>query len=106
MDVGLDQTGHDQAAPGVQHRRIRGKGRLDRDDPTAGYADIGGNQRLGLQDSGIPHDPVEPAQAASVTREKAGSGGAGDGNRTRTASLEGWDFTIELHPRRSAERHV
>jgi hypothetical protein len=25
--------------------------------------------------------------------------GAGDGNRTRTASLEGWDSTIELHPR-------
>lgn len=24
--------------------------------------------------------------------------GAGDGNRTRTASLEGWDSTIELHP--------
>src|SRR5689334_25304591 len=27
--------------------------------------------------------------------------GAGDGNRTRTASLEGWDSTIELHPRRA-----
>ncbi len=25
--------------------------------------------------------------------------GAGDGNRTRTASLEGWNSTIELHPR-------
>ena len=24
--------------------------------------------------------------------------GAGDGNRTRTASLEGWNSTIELHP--------
>ena len=26
--------------------------------------------------------------------------GAGDGNRTRIASLEGWSSTIELHPRR------
>lgn len=24
--------------------------------------------------------------------------GAGDGNRTRTASLEGWNSTVELHP--------
>ncbi len=24
--------------------------------------------------------------------------GAGDGNRTHTTSLEGWDSTIELHP--------
>ena len=24
--------------------------------------------------------------------------GAGDGNRTHVASLEGWDSTIELHP--------
>ena len=24
--------------------------------------------------------------------------GAGDGNRTHTASLEGWNSTIELHP--------
>ena len=26
---------------------------------------------------------------------------AGDGNRTRIASLEGWNSAIELHPRRS-----
>ena len=25
--------------------------------------------------------------------------GAGDGNRTHTTSLEGWDSTVELHPR-------
>src|SRR5438445_12423688 len=29
--------------------------------------------------------------------------GAGDGNRTHVASLEGWSSTIELHPRRSVE---
>ncbi len=28
---------------------------------------------------------------------------AGDGNRTRMASLEGWSSTIELHPRVSVE---
>jgi hypothetical protein len=27
--------------------------------------------------------------------------GAGDGDRTRTTSLEGWGSTIELHPRRN-----
>ena len=27
--------------------------------------------------------------------------GAGDGNRTRVSSLEGWCSTIELHPRKS-----
>ena len=28
----------------------------------------------------------------------AQNNGAGDGNRTHTTSLEGWDSTIELHP--------
>ena len=28
--------------------------------------------------------------------------GAGDGNRTHTTSLEGWDSTIELHPQTDA----
>ena len=31
--------------------------------------------------------------------------GAGDGNRTHTTSLEGWDSTIELHPH-SLERKL
>src|SRR3546814_19891540 len=30
--------------------------------------------------------------------------GAGGGNRTRVASLEGWSSTIELHPHRSPTR--
>ena len=30
--------------------------------------------------------------------------GAGDGNRTHTTSLEGWDSTIELHPHISVQR--
>ena len=32
---------------------------------------------------------------AIVTRENKK---AGDGNRTHMASLEGWSFTIKLHP--------
>ena len=31
-------------------------------------------------------------------------GGAGDGNRTHVASLEGWNSTIELHPQIKMER--
>jgi hypothetical protein len=31
--------------------------------------------------------------------------GAGDGNRTRMTSLEGWSSTIELHPRGGTRRH-
>lgn len=31
---------------------------------------------------------------------------AGDGNRTHVASLEGWNSTIELHPRTELERHL
>ena len=31
-------------------------------------------------------------------RKRALTRGAGDGNRTRTTSLEGWSSTIELHP--------
>ena len=30
--------------------------------------------------------------------------GAGDGNRTRVSSLEGWCSTIELHPRIRGDR--
>ncbi len=33
------------------------------------------------------------------------SDGAGDGNRTRIASLEGWSSTIELHPRDRRREH-
>ena len=31
--------------------------------------------------------------------------GAGEGNRTLMASLEGWSSTIELHPRSEINRH-
>ena len=36
---------------------------------------------------------------------KNGASGAGDGDRTRMASLEGWSSTIELHPRASRGSH-
>jgi hypothetical protein len=32
--------------------------------------------------------------------------GAGDGNRTHVASLEGWNFTIKLHPRPATSREM
>ena len=32
--------------------------------------------------------------------------GAGDGNRTHVASLEGWSSTIELHPRDRPRRSL
>ena len=40
-------------------------------------------------------------QAHLVTRLPIVSSGAGDGNRTHAASLEGWNSTIELHPHSS-----
>jgi hypothetical protein len=43
-----------------------------------------------------PHDPL------GISHSSADLGflsGAGDGNRTRMASLEGWGSTIELRPR-------
>ena len=33
-----------------------------------------------------------------MTRNKTKMNGAGEGNRTLTASLEGWNSTVELHP--------
>jgi hypothetical protein len=40
------------------------------------------------------------ADASRVDRPAAHTPcGAGDGNRTRIASLEGWNSAIELHPR-------
>jgi hypothetical protein len=42
------------------------------------------------------------SQTALVTKagpEKGLKIGAGEGNRTLMASLEGWNSTIELHPR-------
>lgn len=43
-------------------------------------------------------DFKSPASASFAT---PASDGAGDGNRTHVASLEGWSSTIELHPQRA-----
>src|SRR3546814_7426762 len=49
---------------------------------------------------GLTLDLAGPTlRAGSASR----SPGAGDGNRTRTTSLEGWGSTIELHPRTRRE---
>ncbi len=39
----------------------------------------------------------EPKILKSLARKRAG---AGEGNRTLIASLEGWSFTTKLHPLR------
>ena len=51
------------------------------------------------------HDRSESTQPGSEGSPEGGSpesltrwGGAGDGDRTRIASLEGWSSAIELHP--------
>src|SRR5699024_5186646 len=40
----------------------------------------------------------EPYLLRLCTQPTPWRAGAGDGNRTRTTSLEGWGSTIELHP--------
>ena len=52
-----------------------------------------GNQVTGMRRNGKPCWAA--ADSLDCTQQKTG---AGDGNRTHTASLEGWDSTIELHP--------
>ena len=42
--------------------------------------------------------PASPAAFSIPFPNETFSLGAGDGNRTHTTSLEGWDSTIELHP--------
>src|SRR4051794_13962296 len=52
-----------------------------------------------------PARPTIGAWANVTTPTPSGPrGGAGDGNRTRTTSLEGWGSTIELHPRSTRHR--
>jgi hypothetical protein len=58
-------------------------------------------------DRNPPFNPRRGLQSVSVcaaARIIPGFG-AGDGNRTRVASLEGWSSTIELHPPGSAPLH-
>ncbi len=43
-------------------------------------------------------DPLLRRQLLYPAELQAHKNGAGDGNRTHTTSLEGWDSTIELHP--------
>ena len=45
-----------------------------------------------------PANGFAAAERSSHARDRKGIG-AGEGNRTPTASLEGWCSTIELHPR-------
>src|SRR4051794_23651340 len=42
---------------------------------------------------------MRTARVGGVGPDLGPRGGAGDGNRTRMTSLEGWSSAIELHPR-------
>src|SRR5476649_2741881 len=44
------------------------------------------------------HKQRLPYEVANPSKPAANEVGAGDGNRTHVASLEGWCSTIELHP--------
>jgi hypothetical protein len=57
--------------------RLQGRGRQVTGTPT--------KRKRGIQTPAFCHPSTE--------------NGAGDGNRTHTASLEGWNSTVELHPR-------
>ena len=51
--------------------------------------------------------PVRKSQVGTFSADgfaNESDRGAGDGNRTRTTSLEGWSSTIELRPQRPPER--
>ena len=48
-------------------------------------------------------DPLLRRQMLYPAELSAHKNGAGDGNRTHVASLEGWNSTIELHPHASME---
>ena len=41
---------------------------------------------------------LEGSCSIRLSYKRIQKNGAGDGNRTHTTSLEGWDSTIELHP--------
>ena len=48
-----------------------------------------------------PHRPVarsSPSTSGNPAARRGTANGAGDGNRTHVASLEGWDFTTKLRP--------
>ena len=49
--------------------------------------------RADLQSAAIDHSATSPQMNGFENKI-----GAGEGNRTLTASLEGWNSTVELHP--------
>src|SRR3954447_24630560 len=58
-------------------------------------------QRHRVEFRGVIHGtcPYPGLQTTFAVRGSASTCRAGDGNRTRIASLEGWNSAIELHPR-------
>ncbi len=76
----------------------------------------GGRQRVwDVRESGLVARGSHGGRADTSTCRRPGSGyapdlglrcGAGDGNRTRMTSLEGWSSTIELRPQRPVGRRT
>jgi hypothetical protein len=54
---------------------------------------------------GDASEKTEPGDDPSNSLEIVEKSGAGDGNRTRIASLEGWNSAIELRPQDGVHRN-
>ncbi len=64
-------------------------GTIRNEEPLAGWT----------RDEPLRHPSRPTPEAHQNSLSPAQMLGAGDGDRTRMASLEGWSSTIELHPR-------
>ena len=51
----------------------------------------------------MPFDSASQELCDLLVTRLGGKSGAGEGNRTLVASLEGWSFTTKLHPQNGEE---
>ena len=58
----------------------------------------GAPEEIRTPDTRLRRPLLYPTELQAQLDTPTNSGGAGDGNRTHAASLEGWNSTIELHP--------
>ena len=58
---------------------------------------VGAPEEIRTPDTRLRRPLLYPTELQAHSIRPANSG-AGDGNRTHAASLEGWNSTIELHP--------
>ena len=67
---------------------------------------IGAPEEIRTPDTRLRRPLLYPTELQAQLDTPAKESGAGDGNRTHAASLEGWNSTIELHPHLSHFRAV